>query len=398
MKSKNSHKQRAWRTLASVPVLTVASLLVLGGSLVPTVRADSTQDQINQLKVQNAQTQQSLGSLQVQANSYQGAIDALQAQIANLQSQINANQTKQAEVQAQINANQTELNNERKELGSDIKAMYVDGSPTTIEMLASSHNLSDFVDKEEYRTVVQNKIQDTLKKIAALQNQLNDQKVQIDSLLKQQQDQQAQLSSDQAQQNQLLAYNQGQQSQLNTQIQQNNAKISDLQRQQLLANAKLAHGAVHYGAIGGGGYPWSDAVCLNGSHTDADCYPANVGESLAYNWGYLPNNAWDANGFQYRNCTSYAAFKVMQTTGISVSGYGNAKNWVQNTPYKVDQHPVSGDVEAAVFTGGFYGHVMFVDHVNGDGTVNVSQYNYAGQGEYSTMTIDASSAYFIHFP
>ena len=37
--------------------------------------------------------------------------------------------------------------------------MYIDGQLTTIEELATSKNLSEYVDKEDYRTTVQNKIE-----------------------------------------------------------------------------------------------------------------------------------------------------------------------------------------------------------------------------------------------
>ncbi|MNX77845.1 CHAP domain protein [compost metagenome] len=48
----------------------------------------------------------------------------------------------------------------------------------------------------------------------------------------------------------------------------------------------------------------------------------------------------------------------------------------------------------AVFT---YGHAMVVEAVLGDGWVRVSQYNFAVNGQYSTMEIPASSVNYVHF-
>ena len=43
------------------------------------------------------------------------------------------------------------------------------------------------------------------------------------------------------------------------------------------------------------------------------------------------------------------------------------------------------------------GHAMVVEEVYGDGWVRVSQYNFAGTGEYSTMDLKVSSAVYVHF-
>jgi surface antigen len=40
---------------------------------------------------------------------------------------------------------------------------------------------------------------------------------------------------------------------------------------------------------------------------------------------------------------------------------------------------------------------MYVESVNGNGTINISQYNASLDGRYSTNTISPSGLYFIHF-
>lgn len=371
--NKTARSKKNWRTLTGVPILTVASLLVIGGALIPSARADQFDEQIKQLQSQNAQSQGAVSQLQVQASNYQDAINKLQGQIGQIQQQITDNQTKQANLQKQIDDDQNELDRQRKALGSDIKAMYVDGSPTTIEMLASSHNLSDFVDKEEYRTTVQNKIQDTLKKIAALQNQLKEQKTQVDNLLKDQKNQQAQLDSDKAQQDQLLGYNQSQQSDYDQQIQSNQSKIGDLRAQQAAANRRLG-GNVESGDPGHGGYP---AVWDNAAQ-----------DSMLDNWGMFN-----------RECVSYTAWKVYQTYGYMPNwgGHGNANQWPDSA--RAAGIPTGSTPKAhsvAISMGGAYGHAMWVEGVSGN-TIHVSQYNYDLAGHYSEMSINGAGLTYIYF-
>ena len=61
----------------------------------------------------------------------------------------------------------------------------------------------------------------------------------------------------------------------------------------------------------------------------------------------------------------------------------------------VDSNPQPGDV--AISNSGFYGHAMYVESVNSNGTINISQYNAALDGRYSTNTISPAGLYFIHF-
>jgi surface antigen len=101
-----------------------------------------------------------------------------------------------------------------------------------------------------------------------------------------------------------------------------------------------------------------------------------------------------------RECVSYTAFKVWQSGRYMPywGGRGNANRWptnARNAGIPVDGEPRVGDV--AISLSGYYGHAMYVERVNGDGTIKVSQYNYGIRGEYSEMTISKSGLYFIHF-
>ncbi len=372
--------------IVSLPIVTVASLLVVCGALTPNsknVRADQFDDQINALRAQNSQTQSLVSGLQAQAASYQDAINRLQAQISALQTQINANLAQQQSLQAQIQANQIKLDQQRAILGDDIKSMYVDGQITTIEMLATSKNLSDFVDKQEYRTSVQNKIQDTLKTITQLQNKLNDQKAQVDQLLKDQQAQQSQLASAQAQQNSLLAYNQDQQAAYNQQINSNQSKIGDLRRQQAILNARYNIGNMK-GDPNHGGYPnvWANAPQ----------------DSIIDDWGMYN-----------RECVSWTAFKVHQDFLAGKNnhdmpywgGSGNANQWPADARaygIPVDNNPTPGSI--AISTAGAYGHAMYVEVVgtiNGQQAIYVSQYNANLDGQYSEGWRYTTGLQFLHF-
>ena len=359
-------------------------MLMVAAATTPVVRADQFDQQIKDLQSQNSNASASVGQLQSEASTYQDAITQLQTQISTLQGQIFNNQNKQASLAQQIIDKQNDINHQRAVLGDDIKAMYVDGQISTIEQLATSKDLSDFVDKEEYRNTVQAKIQDTLKQIAALQQQLQSQKAEVDQLLTDQKSQQSQLASAQTQQNNLLAYNQQQQTAYTQQIQANSGKISDLRRQQAAANAALFASGNGTRLIAGN----------NGNDTYPNAWRNISQDSLIDSWGMYN-----------RECVSYTAWKVA-ASGRHMpywGGVGNANQWdddarAANIP--TDSNPKAGDV--AIKNSGPYGHAMYVEHVYDDGAIYVSQYNASLDGTYSEAFISAATVrsynlVFIHF-
>jgi surface antigen len=254
--------------------------------------------------------------------------------------------------------------------------MYVDGQPTTIEMLASSNNLSEFFDKEAYRVDVQTKIQSTLLKIADLQKQLKSQKDQVDQLLAEQASQRAQLDGARAQQAGMLTYNQGQQSNYNAQTASNQARLQQLIEEQRRANGNTAS------------YYFLRFPGTVASHdTSVNDYPyAGAGFGMSTAPGCVDNDGPDQWGYCTRQCVSYAAWAVERSGRAAPRYYGNAKDWVnaaRNSGVGVyTANPKPGDV--AISTAGTWGHAMYVEQVNGN-QILVSQYNQQLTGQYSTQ-------------
>lgn len=373
-------------------VLALALSLVVGVSAFSLVHADSVsqmQAQIESLNAQNSQSRQALVGLEAQASSYQQQIDLLNSQIASLQSQIKDNQVRQTQLQTDIQAKQQELDRQKIALGEDLKAMYVSGQMSTVEMLATSKNLSDYIDAATYSSAVQNKIQDTLAQVTALKNQLLEQQAQVQALLATLNAQQKDMSAKQAQQAQLLAMNQSQQVSYNSQINANQSQIAALQQKIIEANLPKG-GNVYYGSA------------CDSSH--GDTYPtplcSSAQDSLIDQWG-LYN----------RECVSYVAWKEYASGKYVPYGLGNAGDWPSNVPSSWrDSSPHAGDaaVRPAIPGYGFWesgqwvadvGHVMYVEQVNGDGTLAISQYNASLNGTYSYVpNRSASGLEFIKFP
>lgn len=354
----------------------VFALVMLSASLTPGFRkvvADATCNSISECQSQIDSNNNAVAQLQTEAASYQDAISRLNSQISLLQGAIDANTAQQQSLQQQITEAQAEIDHQRTVLAADVKAGYVDGTPSTIEMLASSNDLSDFVDKQEYRTRVQNNIQDTLRKIAALQKQLKEQKAQVEALLAEQAAQKSQLDSAYAEQANLLAYNESQQAAYNAQTSANQSKLQALIAAQRAANLSLSGGYYFLRFPGG----------VSGFNPGAYPY-ANAGFGMSTAPGCVDNDGPDEWGYCTRQCVSFAAWAVAASGRTPPKYYGNAKDWVAAAYRRgipvYTSNPQPGDV--AISTDGTWGHAMYVTAVNGN-QIYVWQYNAALNGRYS---------------
>ena len=377
-----------------ISMLVFSMMLLVAGSVLPIVQsivtADTYDDQVAQIRSQNQSAQSTLAGLLGEAATYQEAIDRLQAQVNALQGRINDNVAEQTRLEAEITAAQAEIDHQRAILSEDVKAMYVDGTPSTFEVFASSKNLSEFVDKQEYRSRVQNKLQDTLKKIAALQKQLQEQKAKVEQLLKELQTERDQVATMQSQQQSLLNYNESQQSDINAQLSANNKRISQLRAAQAAAYAQYTGS--------GGTSPVGSSIKYRNMTGPSSC-------GGGYRYCGYGLDQWVADPWGLglaRECVHYVADRVDQL-GKRVptfpGGGGSAYQWIPFATSSGAGHVVSdpqaGDVVYMPI--GPVGHVAVVEWNNGDGSVHVSQFNWYS-GRYNEMDlILTSNLQFLRF-
>jgi surface antigen len=153
-----------------------------------------------------------------------------------------------------------------------------------------------------------------------------------------------------------------------------------------------------------GGYPYANAVCEFGRRGGAYCAnPRNGGDM--YDWGYWRGRGFRASdqwGYEYRNCTSYVAWRLTRARvpASLFSSLGDASDWIAGVRGErgvvVNNRPSPGAVATWDLAG--VGHVAWVVSVRGS-RVTVADYNYAGTGAFDQHAIGSPrpTAY-IHFP
>lgn len=342
--------------------------------------ADRFDDQIKALQSEIDGYQAQAAQLSKQADTLQNELANLAAQKATIQSQIDLSQAKYDKLVHDIAETEQKIADNKEALGQIIADIYVDGSISPLEMLASSKNIGDYVDQQEYRSSIQSNLSSTIKEINTLKKKLEDQKADVEKVLADQKSQRDQLAAKEAEQAQLLADTQGQEDAYQKLSSDRNSQINSLRAQQAAAMAAAGGGSsIGNGTDGGGGY--------------LGVWAYSEQDTIVDNWG-LYN----------RECVSYTAWKVASTGRFvpHFGGYGNANQWPSTTArYGIPNGstPVAGSV--AIWYVGAYGHSMYVEAVNGDGTITVSDYNNnadgGGWGRYHYYTRSAAGLTYIYF-
>ena len=367
-------------SLASRAALVAVAVLVAGSgvfALGSHVFARDYEAEIKAKEQEASKYNSEASRLGEMADNLQSELDKINGQITTIQGQIVDSQKKIDNLNAQIKRNEILIKQRRKAMGQVLADMHVDDQISPLEMLASSNSIGDYIDKQEQRSSLRTSLNGKIKEIKALQKKLEENKKLVENTLRDQEAQRNVLSSKQSEKAKLVADTKNDQNAYSALAQKRNSEVAKLREEQAAANRRaLGSGVSIPGGIpGGGGYPGV--------------------------WANAPLDAYvDPWGLYTRECVSYVAWKI-HSTGRYVphfGGAGNANQW----PSTAARHGISSGSTpkagaAAVMNIGYYGHVMYVESVNGDGTITVSDYNFAWDGLYRNYTRSASGLTYIYF-
>ncbi|MBQ6486241.1 CHAP domain-containing protein [Candidatus Saccharibacteria bacterium] len=309
------------------------------------------------------------------ADTLDGEINRLNQEISMYEARIVANKAKAEDLKKQIEENTKKLELQKESLAEMVISMYLEGDTDELTILASSNSLSDFAERQIRVDSARDQISLSAQMVQSLKEDLERQKQEVDRVIADQEVQQKAIEETKRREEALIA-----QYRANAAAYASEAAAARKAKEAEIAEAIRA--ANSNGAVGDG----TNTYPMRGN-----CPRDNL--RYLYTGGYVCQ------------CTSYAGWKVKERYGVTISAWGNANNWANTAKklgYRVDHTPEAGSV--AVSTSGQWGHVMWVESVNSNGSINVSEYN----NSYSAAShlpgdfgyrIGASSAglWFIHF-
>lgn len=169
-------------------VVTVGFAVIASGTLSVYARSmQDVQNEINQKQAQRDSAAAHSHGLANEAQGIQGEINALSQQIASIQAQIDANTARQNQLNSEMEAAQKKLLEQRDLLSANIRSVYIEGDISPLEMIAGSKNLSDVLDKQEYRDRIQANISRLVDEIQDLKKRIEAQQKEVAAILAEQQ-------------------------------------------------------------------------------------------------------------------------------------------------------------------------------------------------------------------
>lgn len=391
----------------SLLVALASSVAILSNQPTTPVSADMYDDQIAALQAQIAAYQQQANALAQKAITLQQTLDQINNGIATIQAQIDLYQAQYDQLNSQIIDTEAQIKQNQAALGKTIADLYVDDQVSTAEMLFGSHNLADYMNKQEYRSSIRDELTTTVKKNQALKAKLSQQQADVKKILDEQTAQRDALAAQQQAQADLLARTNNNEKAYQNMVSQAQAAIS----------AATAAQRAYYASLGGNTSAGSIA-----SFQYKNLYPSNGAGGCSGGYPYCGRQDSMIDPWQLynRECVSYVAWALVNRFHKivnSFNGEGNAYEWayphaernvgsaVYYSGAQVVSNPQPGDV--VVLNRITYksfspiGHVMIVESVDGD-WLHVSQFNFYGTGQYSSMDVknphDPSTVTFLHFP
>jgi len=379
------------RLIISLLILTISICGPL--QMVSNVAADQYDDKIVTLQKDIAQYEAEGTRLNAEAATLQSALAQISNQKAAIQAQVDISQTKYDQLIVEIADTEKKIKDNQDALGVTIANLYVDDNITPVEILFGSKNISDYMDKQEYRNSIRDELTAKISEIKVLKVSLDAQKVEVEKVLAQQKSQRDELTAKENEQQNILNKTKGDEAVYQQLINNSRDLIAEAKAVQAAINASINNTGGGYIIDGGllGDYPWNYNNCPM--------------------WGYLSTggadgNGGDGNGYGCRQCASYVAWKIAKETNFYPK-WGNAVDFTANAQARFgagDGQPHAGSIAVmdAGKAGQGYGHVAWVEtepYVNNGRTViQISQYNYdygQGYGMYSRMELSVNA--FDHY-
>jgi len=299
-------------------------------------------------------------TLESQIGSLEKDIANTEASIAQTNNQITTVQSQIVEVKNTITSTQKELDIQVANFNQAVVELYRTGRQSKFEKLLSSTDLSDALEKTTYLDSLQanvyglvTEIKDTKSKLESEKTGLDEKNSSLQELNEQQKAAKYSAEALMGQKSSTLGMTQADKAKYEGQI-------ADLQKEMASVSAAIyterqkGRGGESFGD-GGSGYPY-------GSIDEPDA------------WGFLT-----------RECTSYAAWAWNARFGKNwhntQPGRGSARYWPEiagTLGYSVSSTPREGAIISwySTFGGDQWGHVAIVEAVNGNGTIDISEYNW----------------------
>ena len=343
----NSNKSKLVKTVVSFAV-TLSLVLTCFSANLLSAGAASYREKINELESKQAKVKEQINSLKSDIGDQEKLKDALQDEINTVQAQIDVYngqltevENRLSEIEAQKEQKQNDLENTKQTFMTRLRAMYVSGDNSMLNVLLSANDFGDFLYRDQllssvtdHDNAIMEQLKADIKAVEELETQANEEKQEIQSIKSEVDAKRAELGDRMKEMNAVISELEGQKSGLEDQLDEYAAAIDEFE-------AKIQAEAA--------------AAAKNNN--------SSASQSPSYSGGAKPNAGgwvWPCPGFYY--ISSYVGPRWGRThNGLDIAGGS-----IYGKPIVAAR---AGTVIDAGWNSGGYGNYVMINH--GDGFITI---------------------------
>lgn len=342
----NSNKSKLVKTVVSF-VVTLSLVLTCFSANLLSAGAASYREKINELESKQAKVKEQISSLKSDISDQEKLKDALQDEIDTVQAQIDVYngqltevENRLSEIEAQKEQKQNDLENTKQTFMTRLRAMYVSGDNSMLNVLLSANDFGDFLYRDQllssvtdHDNAIMEQLKADIKAVEELETQANEEKQEIQSIKSKVDAKRAELGDRMKEMNAVISELEGQKSGLEDQLDEYAAAIDEFE-------AKIQ----------------AEAAAAKKNSSSAS-------QSPSYSGGAKPNAGgwvWPCPGFYY--ISSYVGPRWGRThNGLDIAGGS-----IYGKPIVAAR---AGTVIDAGWNSGGYGNYVMINH--GDGFITI---------------------------
>lgn len=343
----NSNKSKLVKTVVSFVVILSLVLTCFSANFL-SAGAASYREKINELESKQAKVKEQINSLKSDIGDQEKLKDALQDEIDTVQAQIDVYngqltevENRLSEIEAQKEQKQNDLENTKQTFMTRLRAMYVSGDNSMLNVLLSANDFGDFLYRDQllssvtdHDNAIMEQLKADIKAVEELETQANEEKQEIQSIKSEVDAKRAELGDRMKEMNAVISELEGQKSGLEDQLDEYAAAIDEFE-------AKIQAEAA--------------AAAKNNN--------SSASQSPSYSGGAKPNAGgwvWPCPGFYY--ISSYVGPRWGRThNGLDIAGGS-----IYGKPIVAAR---AGTVIDAGWNSGGYGNYVMINH--GDGFITI---------------------------
>lgn len=342
----NSNKSKLVKTVVSF-VVTLSLVLTCFSANLLSAGAASYREKINELESKQAKVKEQISSLKSDISDQEKLKDALQDEIDTVQAQIDVYngqltevENRLSEIEAQKEQKQNDLENTKQTFMTRLRAMYVSGDNSMLNVLLSANDFGDFLYRDQllssvtdHDNAIMEQLKADIKAVEELETQANEEKQEIQSIKSEVDAKRAELGDRMKEMNAVISELEGQKLGLEDQLDEYAAAIDEFE-------AKIQ----------------AEAAAAKKNSSSAS-------QSPSYSGGAKPNAGgwvWPCPGFYY--ISSYVGPRWGRThNGLDIAGGS-----IYGKPIVAAR---AGTVIDAGWNSGGYGNYVMINH--GDGFITI---------------------------